>query len=95
MLKYLVVILDDQSVSYCHYNHKNEERLMPIDTLKKGIIFAMKNDLKIQYVFPKADLSQEYYESINSMFHDNVGPLCQSSICNVVVIDGIMKYCHL
>lgn len=92
MLKYLVILLNDQSVSYCHYNNKGEDRYLPLDTLRKGILFAMKNDLKIQYVFPKASLPEEYYESINDMFHDNIGPLCQSDICSIVVIDGMNEF---
>ena len=62
MLKYLVILLDDSSVSFCHYENGKGKNVMSLDTLQKGIMFAMKNDLKIQYVLPKHDLSQEYLD---------------------------------
>ena len=71
MLQYLVILLDDTSVAYCHAdNPLKEKRLMPIETLKKGILFGMKQNLMIQYVFPDYALSKEYASIIESI--DNV-----------------------
>ena len=71
MLKYLVILLDDTSVAYCHADNPMKERnLMPIETLKKGILFGMKQNLMIQYVFPDYELPKEYAEVIESI--DNV-----------------------
>ena len=71
MLQYLVIILDDTSVAYCHADNPLEERnLMPIETLRKGILFGMKQNLMIQYVFPDCELPKEYAEAIESI--DNV-----------------------
>ena len=71
MLQYLVILLDDTSVAYCHAdNPLKERRLMPIETLKKGILFGMKQNLMIQYVFPDYALPKEYSEVIESI--DNV-----------------------
>ena len=71
MLKYLIILLDDTSVAYCHAdNPLNEGYLMPIETLKKGILFGMKQNLMIQYVFPDYELPKEYAEVIESI--DNV-----------------------
>lgn len=43
MLQYLVILLDDTSVSYCHYdNRKSEHRLISLENLKAGILFARK-----------------------------------------------------
>lgn len=88
MLKYLVILLNDNSVSYCHYNNNNESNMMPLDTLKKGILFAMKNDLKIQYVLPECDLPSDYINLIESMFHDNIGPLKQSKNSEIIVANS-------
>lgn len=39
MIQYIVILLDDTSVSFCHYpNKKQERKLMPLDTLKAGIL---------------------------------------------------------
>ena len=71
MLQYLVILLDNTSVTYCHANNPLKERhLMPIETLKKGILFGMKQNLMIQYVFPDYALPEEYASVIESI--DNV-----------------------
>ena len=89
MLKYLVILLDDCSVSYCHYDNSNERNLIPLEILHKGILFAMKNDLKIQYVLPQGELPQSYIEVINSMFHDNIGSIGQEEMADVIVVNGM------
>ena len=89
MLKYLVILLDDSSVSYCHYESGKDSNLMPLDTLQKGILFAMKNDLKIQYVLPQNELPQTYIDAINSMFNDNIGSIEQENLSSVIVIEGM------
>ena len=71
MLQYLVIVLDDASVAYCHADNPLKERnLMSLETLKKGILFGMKQNLMIQYVFPDYALPKEYSEVIESI--DNV-----------------------
>lgn len=88
MLKYIVIIIDDSSVSYCNYANRSEANQISLETLRKGIIFAMKHDLKIQYLLPKYKLSDEYMNLINSMYHDNIGPKEQYNISGIIVIDG-------
>ena len=89
MLKYLVILLDDSSVSYCHYNNRTERNLMTLETLRKGIIFAMKNDLKIQYVLPPYKIPKTYIELMNSMFHDNIGTLENEKLSDIMVINEL------
>ena len=92
MLKYLVILMDDTSASYCHYNVKNgEKNLIPLNTLKEGVLFAMKNDLKIQYILPKYTLPQDYIEVMESMFHDKIGPYGQEFPLSAIVIDGLQS----
>lgn len=71
MLQYLVILLDDTSEAYCHADNPLKERnLIPLETLRKGILFGMKQNLMIQYVFPDYALPKEYAEVIESI--DNV-----------------------
>lgn len=71
MLQYLVILLDDTSVAYCHADTPLTKRnLIPIETLKKAILFGMKENLMIQYVLPEYDLPQAYYDTMESI--DNV-----------------------
>lgn len=73
-LQYLVILLDDTSVAYCHANNPLTERnLMPIETLKKAILFGMKQNLMIQYVYPNYELPAEYNEAIESIDHVKIG----------------------
>ena len=76
MLQYLVILLDDTSVAYCHADNPLKERnLMPIETLKKGILFGMKQNLMIQYVFPGYELPKEYAEVIESIDNVKIYPM--------------------
>lgn len=75
MIQYIVILLDDTSISYCHYaNRKTIQRLMPIQTLKDGILYAMKENLNIQFVYPKYALPKDYLEAIDSIDHTEIKP---------------------
>ena len=73
-LQYLVVLLDDTSMAYCHAeNPLTERRLMPLDTLRKAILFGMKQNLMIQFVYPDYELPAEYNELIETIDHVKIG----------------------
>lgn len=79
MLKYLIIQLDDTSTSYCHYgNSVQEKRLISPDNLKAGIIYAMKENLMVHFVYPDYTLPQEYKDIIDSIDHcDIISSLCE------------------
>ncbi len=86
MLQYLVVLLDDTSVSYCHCDNRRKERkLIGLDTLKSGILFAMKENLTLQFVYPDYELPEEYKEAIESIDHSKIKPASCCEDANVVV----------
>lgn len=89
MLEYLVIVLDDTSVSYCHScSTVSGRNLMEYEVLKAGIIFAMKENLHIQFVYPDYDLPVPYLELIHSVDHSDIKPVsCADSETDVVVID--------
>lgn len=75
MIKYIVILLDDTSTSFCHYaNSKTVQRPMPLQTLKDGIRYAMKENLNIQFVYPEYTLPKEYLEVIDSIDHTDIKP---------------------
>ena len=94
MLQYLIILLDDTSTSYCHYdNPKTERRLISLDDLRKSIFFAMKENLMIQFVYPDYPLPQEYVDVIDTIDHsDIVSSGCKDeellSIADVIVFNG-------
>lgn len=67
MLQYLVVLLDDVAASYCHYSTSNIPKAMPLKILKAGILFAMKENLSVQYVFPDHPLPLDIAAEIDSI----------------------------
>ncbi|MBQ6203834.1 MAG: CXXX repeat peptide maturase [Prevotella sp.] len=79
MIEYLIIQLDDTSTSYCHYeNPKRKENHIGLDTLKSGILFAMKENLMIQFVYPDYELPQEYKDAIETIDHSKiVSSLCE------------------
>lgn len=97
MLQYLIIILDDSSTSFCHYqNPKSERWLMPIETLRQGIRFGMMENLMIQYVYPDYELPTEYAEVIESIDHSKIKPSSSRSKgeekdANVIVLNGFQK----
>lgn len=75
MLQYLIIILDDSSTSYCHYESRKAIRhLIDIDNLKAGIRFAMKENLMIQFVYPESDIPQDYKRVIETIDHSKIIP---------------------
>lgn len=79
MLQYLIILLDETSTSFCHYDvPKNRgKRLIDIDDLKKGIRFAMMENLTIQFVYPKEELPKTYINIINSIDHVDIKPFVE------------------
>lgn len=74
-MQYLVILLDDTSVSYCHCdNPYNERRLIGLDDLRTGILYAMKQNLMIQFVYPDYELPHEYLDLIDTIDHHDIVP---------------------
>ncbi len=88
MLIYLIILLDDTAVSYCHYEVKKKERWpISLDDLRGGILFAMKENLNVQFVYPDYDLPEGYKEAIDTIDHTDIKPL-GSGEGDVRVIEG-------
>lgn len=92
MMKYFTILLDDTSVSFCHAdNPYTIRKLIPIDILNKGIKFAMKENLSIQFVYPNYDLPPEYIEVINTIDHTDIKSATYSLSADIVIIDECKK----
>ena len=89
MMQYLVILLDDMSVSYCHCDNPcKERRLISLDDLRTGILYAMKENLMIQFVYPDYPLPQEYLDVIETIDHHNIKPAGLDG-ADVSVLDSI------
>ena len=89
MMQYLVILLDDTSVSYCHCDNPHKERrLISLDDLRAGILYAMKQNLMIQFVYPDYELPQEYLDLIDTIDHHDIrGRYEGASPADVTVFD--------
>ncbi len=89
MLQYLIIQLCDTATSYCHYeNPKTERRLMPLEVLKQGILFAMKENLSVQFVYPDYELPTDYAATIETIDHVKIVPASLNAEGDVVVWNG-------
>lgn len=88
MLQYLIVLLDKSSTSYCHYSINEDSRfLMPLDILKKGIIFSMKENLMVQFVYPDYELPHEYKDIIETVDHIKIASAKYKGNVNIRVFN--------
>ena len=70
-------------MAYCHAdNPLKDRRLMPLETLRKAILFGMKQNLMIQFVYPDYELPAEYDELIETIDHVKIGR-------DVKVVNGV------
>lgn len=74
MLQYLIILLDDTSIPFCHADNPLRERnLMSIDVLRKAIVWGMKNNLMIHYVYPDYEMPSNYESVIESIDNIKIG----------------------
>lgn len=90
MLTHLIILLDDRSTPYCSYSPqgKRDSSLMPIDVLRQGIVWAMKQNLNIQFVYPNYELPSEYNDAVLSIDHTKIKPIGQADEADIIVLDG-------
>lgn len=90
MIQYFIILLDDTSVSFCHYaNRRTTPKLIPIDTLRMAVLYAMKQNLNVQLVYPSYALPNEYEEVIDTIDHVCIKPATLAEGADVVVFDSI------
>lgn len=90
MLTYLIILLDDTSTSFCHYKPtQTERRLIDLDVLKRGIVWAMKENLNIQFVYPNYELPYDYREAVKSIDHTKIGPVECGEELDVVILNNL------
>lgn len=97
MLKYLIIQLDDTSVSFCHYNTEHTKKsLIPLAVLEEALFWSMKENLTVQFLYPDYELPAEYKEFISRVFHvDIVSSTCEDlelrSKADVIVFDSLFS----
>lgn len=94
MLKYLVIQLADDSVSYCHYeNSSKSEQFISVENLKAAIRFGMVENLNIQFVYPNRTLPEGYDKVIETIDHTKIMPCDAPSAkrADIIVCNSIAE----
>lgn len=94
MLKYIVIPLAENAVSYCHYN-KTEEgtNIISEDVLQKAIRYAMLENLHATFVFPSQSVPENYLAIINTISHTKIIPINSplASIADIIVVESAVE----
>ena len=98
MLQYLIVLLDDTSISFCHYeNERVDKNLIALSDLEKVILFSLKRNLTLQFIYPDYVLPQEYNALIETVPHGNIvsSNAIEKGSSDVVVINDWKELQHV
>ncbi len=87
MLKYLIILLDNSSASFCHYTADKENKLISIDNLQSAVRFAMIENLNVQFVWPGYELPDVYKDIINTIEHNNIVPIELTADADIIVVN--------
>lgn len=80
MLQYLIILLDDTSTSFCHYqNGRTEKKMISVETLRQAVRFAMTENLMTQFVYPDFEIPEEIKQEIETIDHVNIKPIYDKS----------------
>lgn len=75
MIKYLIIPLSDNAVSFCHYNtRKGSSVSIEAETLRKALIWSMKENLSVQFLYPSEGVEKEIELIINTIDHTDIVP---------------------
>jgi CXXX repeat peptide maturase len=79
MLKYLLIILSESSVPFCYYDEKpcgsKKSDLISLKHLKEAVIFALKNNLKINFLYPHYKPGKKYDLLTDEVEHIKIVPI--------------------
>lgn len=90
MLKYLIILLDRASTSFCHYPQPDSENFfISREILHKAIRFAMMRNLAVQFVYPQREIPDELKAEIETVDSCRIMPVeIADGSADVVVVNG-------
>lgn len=85
----VIVLLSTKSTAFCiSDNMQTDETLIPLSVLQKIVYKAGKENLNLQFVFPKQELPEEYVTLIDSVAHHKITPLSSTVEGDAIILDG-------
>lgn len=94
MLKYLTILLSDNSLSFCHYDSFGDTGLISLEDLKSAVLFGMKENLMIQFIYPEFDIPDEYERIIDSIDSVKYKPLSTAGCEDIGISDSWPDSCE-
>ena len=94
MLKYIVIPLAENAVSYCHYDNIVESaNIISEDILQKAIRYAMLENLHATFVFPSQSVPENYLAIIDTISHTKIAPINSplASIADIIVVESTVE----
>lgn len=89
MLKYLVILLDDRAISFCHYpDAVCAPKPISAEHLAAGIRFAMMENLMVQFVYPDYELPACIQSLVETVDHTKIVPACYPGKAGVRVVSN-------
>lgn len=94
MLKYLILPLATDAVSFCHYEQRpGKSEFITEDTLREALFWAMKENLAVQFIYPRQSVPYTIKALVDTVDHADIVPDdCEDKEvvenANVVVFDG-------
>lgn len=90
MLKFFIIQLCKSSASICNYNKSSETRLIDLDVLEDGLLWAVKRNLSVQLIYPTYQLPPDYEKLIENFEHIKILPFKVNGNkgSDIVVFDG-------
>lgn len=75
MLKYLIIPLATDSVSFCHYGSQAaRQEWMDEDLLRQAMFWAMKENVAVQFVYPKRPVPGQIAELVDAIDYTAIVP---------------------
>lgn len=85
MLKFIIIPIARNSVSFCHYySHDADDEIIKPEILKQAIVWAMKENVGVQFVFPSTPIPSEIIELCDSVDHISIVP---SNVTNAILLN--------
>lgn len=84
MLTRLLVVLAEDATSFCHYEGGARRRgsrpgLLPLNRLEAAVLLALKNNLKVNFLYPARKLGRAYDALVESVDHVKIVPFAARS----------------
>lgn len=97
MLKYFIIPLAENAMSFCHYENTGRgSGFIDPDLLSKAIMWAMKENLNVQFLYPDSIVPHNLEQIIESVDHIKIVPASTQSNdllrnADVIVLDGFSE----